>query len=27
VTWFAATISGTFVNFFMNKYWTFRHLN
>ena len=27
VTWFVATISGTFVNFFMNKYWTFRHLN
>ena len=26
-TWFVATISGTFVNFFMNKYWTFRHLN
>jgi len=27
VTWFLATLSGTFVNFFMNKYWTFRHLN
>jgi putative flippase GtrA len=27
ITWFAATLSGTFVNFFMNKYWTFRHLN
>lgn len=27
VTWFVATLSGTFVNFFMNKYWTFRHLN
>jgi putative flippase GtrA len=26
-TWFVATLSGTFVNFFMNKYWTFRHLN
>jgi putative flippase GtrA len=27
VTWFVATLSGTFVNFFINKYWTFRHLN
>jgi putative flippase GtrA len=27
VTWLAATLSGTFVNFFINKYWTFRHLN
>lgn len=27
MTWFAATLSGTFVNFFLNKYWTFRHLN
>jgi putative flippase GtrA len=27
VTWFVATLSGTFVNFFVNKYWTFRHLN
>ena len=26
-TWLAATLSGTFVNFFLNKYWTFRHLN
>jgi putative flippase GtrA len=26
-TWFVATISGMFVNFFINKYWTFRHLN
>jgi putative flippase GtrA len=26
-TWFVATLSGTFVNFFINKYWTFRHLN
>lgn len=26
-TWFVATLSGTFVNFFLNKYWTFRHLN
>lgn len=27
VTWFLATLSGTFVNFFVNKYWTFRHVN
>jgi putative flippase GtrA len=27
LTWFVATLSGTFVNFFVNKYWTFRHLN
>ena len=27
ITWLAATLSGTFVNFFLNKYWTFRHLN
>ena len=27
ITWFVATLSGTFVNFFLNKYWTFRHLN
>jgi putative flippase GtrA len=26
-TWLVATLSGTFVNFFLNKYWTFRHLN
>jgi putative flippase GtrA len=26
-TWFAATLSGTLVNFFLNKYWTFRHTN
>jgi putative flippase GtrA len=26
-TWLLATLSGTFVNFFINKYWTFRHLN
>ncbi|HXO17202.1 MAG TPA: GtrA family protein [Candidatus Dormibacteraeota bacterium] len=25
--WFVATLSGTFINFFLNKYWTFRHLN
>ena len=23
-TWFVATIAGIFVNFFINKYWTFR---
>jgi putative flippase GtrA len=27
ITWFIATVSGIFVNFFLNKYWTFRHLN
>lgn len=26
-TWFVATVSGIFVNFFLNKYWTFRHLS
>jgi putative flippase GtrA len=26
-TWLAATLAGTFINFFLNKYWTFRHLN
>lgn len=26
-TWLAATLAGTFVNFFINKYWTFRHVN
>lgn len=26
-TWLVATLSGTFINFFLNKYWTFRHLN
>jgi putative flippase GtrA len=25
-TWFVATIAGIFVNFFMNKYWTFKHI-
>jgi len=24
-TWFVATVAGTFVNFFLNKYWTFKH--
>jgi putative flippase GtrA len=23
-TWFVATVAGIFVNFFLNKYWTFR---
>ena len=27
MTWLAATVAGVFVNFFLNKYWTFRHLN
>ncbi len=27
MTWLAATLAGIFVNFFLNKYWTFRHLN
>ncbi|HEY6485696.1 MAG TPA: GtrA family protein [Candidatus Cybelea sp.] len=26
-TWLVATLAGMFVNFFINKYWTFRHLN
>jgi putative flippase GtrA len=26
-TWFLATVAGIFVNFFLNKYWTFKHLN
>lgn len=25
--WFVATVGGIFVNFFLNKYWTFKHLN
>jgi putative flippase GtrA len=25
-TWFVGTIAGIFVNFFANKYWTFRHV-
>ncbi|HET7813924.1 MAG TPA: GtrA family protein [Candidatus Baltobacteraceae bacterium] len=24
-TWFIATVAGMFVNFFLNKYWTFKH--
>jgi putative flippase GtrA len=27
MTWFAATCAGIFVNFFLNKFWTFRHVN
>jgi putative flippase GtrA len=27
MTWLAATLCGTFINFFANKYWTFRHTN
>ena len=27
MTWLAATLAGIFINFFLNKYWTFRHLN
>jgi putative flippase GtrA len=26
-TWLVATVAGVFVNFFLNKYWTFKHLN
>lgn len=25
-TWFVATLSGIFVNFFLNKYWTFKNV-
>lgn len=25
--WAVATVGGIFVNFFLNKYWTFKHLN
>lgn len=27
MTWFVATAAGIFINFFLNKYWTFRHVN
>lgn len=27
LTWLAATAAGIFVNFFLNKYWTFKHTN
>lgn len=26
-TWFVATVAGMFVNFFLNKYWTFKHVS
>jgi putative flippase GtrA len=26
-TWFVATVAGIFVNFFLNKYWTFKHVS
>lgn len=26
-TWLVATVAGIFVNFFANKFWTFRHVN
>lgn len=26
-TWFIATVAGIFVNFFVNKYWTFKHVS
>jgi len=25
-TWFVANVAGIFVNFFVNKYWTFKHV-
>jgi putative flippase GtrA len=25
-TWFVATVAGIFINFFLNKYWTFKHI-
>lgn len=25
-TWFVANVAGIFVNFFVNKYWTFKHI-
>lgn len=27
MTWFVATVAGVFVNFFLNKYWTFKHVS
>jgi putative flippase GtrA len=27
VTWFCATAGGIVINFFLNKYWTFKHVN
>lgn len=26
LTWLLATLGGTLVNFFLNKYWTFKHI-
>lgn len=26
-TWFVATVAGIVVNFFLNKYWTFKHVS
>jgi dolichol-phosphate mannosyltransferase len=26
-TWFVATVAGIFINFFLNKYWTFKHVS
>lgn len=26
-TWFIGTVAGIFVNFFVNKYWTFKHVS
>ena len=26
-TWFVATVAGMFVNFFLNKYWTFKNVD
>jgi putative flippase GtrA len=26
-TWFLGTVAGIFVNFFLNKYWTFKHVS
>lgn len=26
-TWFVATVAGIFVNFFVNKFWTFKHVS
>ncbi|MHB8177351.1 MAG: GtrA family protein [Vulcanimicrobiaceae bacterium] len=26
-TWFIATLAGVLLNFFLNKYWTFKHVN
>jgi putative flippase GtrA len=27
MTWFIATAAGVFINFFLNKYWTFKHVS